>query len=86
MAGGDGLAYLRRRVLNGGRVRYDAWYHDAAGRRHSTGTFATRREADQAARDAEAKIDAGQWIDPADGRVTFADYVQKSWCPADTWR
>jgi integrase len=82
MAGGEGLAYIRRRILSGGRVHYDAWYRDAAGRRHSTGTFATRREAAQAARHAEAKIDAGQWIDPADGRVTFAEYVQKSWWPS----
>jgi integrase len=82
MAGGEGLAYVRRRVLSGGRVRYDAWYRDAAGRRHSTGTFLKRHDAAQAARNAETKIAAGQWIDPADGRVTFAEYVAKSWWPS----
>jgi integrase len=76
------LAYVRRRVTNGGRVRYDAWYRDGSGRRHSTGTFLKRRDAAQAARDAEAKIAARQWIDPADGRVSFADYVKKSWWPS----
>jgi integrase len=73
---------VRRRVSSGGRVRYDAWYRDASGRRHSTGTFLKRRDAAQTARDAEAKIAARQWIDPADGRVTFADYVAKSWWPS----
>jgi integrase len=76
------VAYVRRRVISSGRVRYDAWYRHASGRRHSTGTFLKRRDAAQAARDAEAKIAARQWIDPADGRVTFADYVQKSWWPS----
>jgi integrase len=76
------VAYVRRRVISGGRARYDAWYRDATGRRHSTGTFLKRRDAAQAARDAEAKIAARQWIDPADGRVSFADYVAKSWWPS----
>jgi integrase len=76
------MAYVRRRVFSRGRVRYDAWYRDATGRRHSTGSFPTRREAARAAREAEAKLDAHQWIDPAHGRITFAEYVESAWWPS----
>jgi hypothetical protein len=37
--------------------------------------FRTKREAEQAANDAEAKVRAGATVDPAAGRVTFGDYA-----------
>jgi integrase len=37
--------------------------------------FRTRREAEQAANDAEAKVRAGAWRDPAAGRITFGEYA-----------
>jgi hypothetical protein len=52
--------HIRRSPVDHHRVRYDAWYRDASGQRHSTETFLKRREAAQAARDAEAKIAARQ--------------------------
>jgi hypothetical protein len=37
--------------------------------------FRTKREAEKAANDAEAKVRGGTWHDPSKGRVTFGDYV-----------
>ena len=45
---------------------------DASG---ATMRFRTKREAEQAANDAEAKVRAGAWRDPAAGRITFGKYV-----------
>jgi integrase len=39
--------------------------------------FRTKREAEQAANDAEAKVRAGVHRDPAAGRVSFVDYVNE---------
>jgi integrase len=46
----------------------------------ATGTvvrFRTRREAEQAANDAEAKVRARVWRDPAGGRITFGAYANR---------
>jgi hypothetical protein len=41
----------------------------------ATVRFRTRREAEQAANDAESKVRSGVWRLPTGGRVTFGDYV-----------
>lgn len=46
----------------------------------ATGTlarFRTKREADRAADEAEAKIRGGRWVDPSAGRMTFAEYASR---------
>lgn len=40
-----------------------------------TNRFRTKREAEQAANDAEAKVRAGVVVDPAAGRMTFGEYA-----------
>ncbi len=37
--------------------------------------FSTKREAVQAANDAEAKVRGGRWVDPAAGRITFGRFA-----------
>jgi hypothetical protein len=34
------------------------------------------------ARAAEAAIEAGNWIDPSQGKITFRDYVEQHWWPS----
>jgi integrase len=53
------------------RGRYET-VKDGDGR---SARFRTRREAEQAANDAEAKVRAGGWRDPTAGRITFGTYV-----------
>jgi integrase len=45
--------------------------------------FRSRREAEQAANDEEAKVRAGTYRDPAAGRVTFANYVSRWYAAQD---
>lgn len=41
----------------------------------ATVRYRTKREAEQAANDAEAKVRAGTWRDPAAGRITFGEFT-----------
>ncbi|MEH1055887.1 LacI family DNA-binding transcriptional regulator [Micromonospora sp. CPCC 206171] len=45
--------------------------------------FRTKREAEQAANDAEAKVRAGARRDPTAGRMTFGDYVSRWYAAQD---
>jgi integrase len=45
--------------------------------------FRTRREAEQAANEAEAKVRAGTHRDPAAGRITFGEYVSRWYAAQD---
>jgi integrase len=71
----------RKRTGRDGKPRYTAYYDDASGRRRSAGTFASRREADRAWRQAEVKVAEGRLGDPARGRQSFAAYAA-AWLPA----
>ena len=71
----------RKRTGQDGKPRYTAYYDDATGRRRSAGTFASRREADRAWRQAEVKAAEGRLGDPGRGRQTFAAYATV-WLPA----
>jgi hypothetical protein len=42
------MGWVRKRVDEDGKARYQANYRDARGRVHSAGTFATKREAERA--------------------------------------
>jgi integrase len=61
--------------------RHQAIYLDPAGRKRSAGTYSSKDAARKAIRREESKIDSGKWVDPVDGRVTFTDYVEKTWRP-----
>src|SRR5207237_9453511 len=45
--------------------------------------FRTRREAEQAANDEEARVRARTWRDPAAGRITFGEYVNRWYAVQD---
>lgn len=53
---------------------------DASG---ATLRFRTRREAEQAANDAEVKVRSGKWRDPSSGRISFAEYVNRWYAGQD---
>jgi hypothetical protein len=45
--------------------------------------FTTRRAAENAANDAEAKVRSGVWRDPAAGRVSFGEYASRWYAKQD---
>jgi hypothetical protein len=71
----------RNRIGKAGVVRYTAYYDDHRGRRRSAGTFANKKAADAAWRNAEALLSAGQPGDPRAGQLRFASYVSEQWLP-----
>lgn len=76
------MAWAKKRVGARGRVTYSAVYLDPDGRERSAGTFESKREAEKVARRAEGKIETSEWIDPADGKMTFERYVEDYWWPS----
>ncbi|THV41181.1 tyrosine-type recombinase/integrase [Glycomyces buryatensis] len=70
-----------KRTNDNGKPRFLAMYTDAQGERRSAGTFATRKEADQAWQDAEAKIRAGRGNHLTRGRKRFREYTEEIWLP-----
>lgn len=75
------MAWVKARK-RGGRTRYTGAYRDAAGRERSAGTFDSSREAMRKAREAEGRIEAGTWVAPEDGKITFQEYVDHFWWPS----
>src|SRR5438046_2953628 len=51
--------------------------------RGATIRFRTRRDAERAANDEEAKVRAGAWRDPIAGRITFGDFVNRWYAAQD---
>src|SRR5665647_192207 len=68
--------------IRSGKPRYTGAYRDDGGRLRSAGTFDFAREAIDAARRQEMKASDGTWIDPAAGRITFAEYALEVWLPS----
>lgn len=75
------MGQSRVRKGRDGKARYTAYYQDIGGRRRSAGTFGTRREADRAWRNAEAKVAEGRVGHLARSRRRFGDYVRLEWLP-----
>lgn len=75
------MGQSRKRIGRDGKPRYTAYYDDATGRRRSAGTYATRRDADKAWRQAEVKVTEGRMGDPARGRQVFGRYALDEWLP-----
>lgn len=58
-------------------------YGTVADGRGVTVKFRTKREAEQAANDEEAKVRGGTWRDPAAGQTTFGDYASRWYAAQD---
>jgi len=63
-----------RKRANG---RFQAYYHDASGRRHFAGTFDTKGEASAVLAAARADMNRGIWIDPGPAKELFGDYAKR---------
>lgn len=60
------------------RLRWRVRWRDPAGDSHSR-SFARKDDALRFLHDIERRLDAGQYLDPARGRVTFAEVVESWW-------
>jgi integrase len=69
---------IKTRTTGNGENRYDVRYRDAAGKVH-TETFTRLEDARGRQRTVEADVMRGDWIDPAKGKVTFAEWWAKWW-------
>lgn len=74
-----GFAY--KRAGKTGKPRYTAVYFDIRGTRRSAGTYSSKKEADKAWHNAEARVAEGRAGDPTRGRQTFRRYVEQEWLP-----
>src|SRR3954447_18363024 len=77
----NSMGQTRKRTGIDGRPRYTAYYDDARGRRRSAGTYPSRRSADIAWQEEEARQRAGRPGNPDAGKITFAAYVSNQWFP-----
>lgn len=75
------MAWVRKRVGEGGRPRYQASYRDARGRKRSAGTYATKKEAERAAVQAEVLHATGRLGGADVGKLPFRRYVDEVWFP-----
>src|SRR5262245_43958053 len=75
------MGYVRVRYRRDGQPRFTAYFWDVRGPERSAGTFATRREAVRAWRQAEAEAARGRLVDLSRGRQCFARYVMEVWLP-----
>jgi integrase len=75
------MGFSRSRAGKDGKPRYTAYYVDVKGRERSAGTFGSKKKADKAWQDAEAKLAEGRVGDPARGRMRFQRYVEDTWLP-----
>lgn len=75
------MGFSRERKGVGGNPRYDALYRDGRGRQRSAGRYSSRKQADRAWQQAEAKVAEGRAGDPRRGRQTFERYVRDEWLP-----
>ncbi len=75
------MAWVRKRTGDDGRPRHQATYRDARGHKRVAGTFATKKEAERAAVQAEALHATGR-LGAADvGKLAFRRYVDEVWFP-----
>lgn len=75
------MGFSRKRTGRDCKPRYTAYYRDIRGEERSAGTFARKKEADDAWKAAEATVSAGKRGDPSRGRQTFQTYVLEKWLP-----
>lgn len=75
------MGFSRKRIGLDGKPRYTAYYLDIRGQERSGGTFSSKKVADKAWQDEEAKVRAGKRGTPGRGRQTFETYVMEKWLP-----
>ncbi len=75
------MGWSRKRLDQNGKERYTAYYRDARGKTCVAGTFARKKDADQAWKTAEVRLAEGRIGDPRRGRQTFQRYVEVEWLP-----
>jgi integrase len=73
------VAYVIKKPLKRGGFAYLVRYHGPDGKTHSR-QFAKRVDAQRFAHSTEVAKNDGSWIDPARGRITCADWVER-WKP-----
>ena len=76
------MAYAQQRMTSAGTSRWYAIYFTPDGRQRSGGGFSTKRDAERAAIKLEQQAAAGTVADASRGKLTFAAYVEKYYCPA----
>jgi len=75
------MGFSRRRIGRDGNPRYTAYYLDIRGRERSAGTFSSKKDANDAWKQAETAVTTGKQGDPSRGRQTFKVYVMEKWLP-----
>src|SRR5712691_1212740 len=75
------MGFARKRIGQDGKPRYTAYYLDLRGNEQSAGTFATKKDANDAWKDAESRVKAGKQGDPSRGKQSFQTYVLDKWLP-----
>ena len=75
------MGWSRKRLDQNGMERYTAYYRDARGKTCVAGTFAKKKDANQAWKMAEVRLAEGRLGDPRRGRQTFQRYVEVEWLP-----
>ena len=75
------MGFSRKRTGGDGKPRYTAYYLDIRGHERSAGTFSSKKDANDAWKDAEAAVRAGKQGDPSRGKQTFEVYVMDKWLP-----
>jgi integrase len=75
------MGFARKRTGKDGKPRYTAYYLDIRGQERSAGTFSSKKDANDAWKDAEGEVRAGRQGDPSRGRQTFHTYVHDKWLP-----
>jgi integrase len=74
------MGWSRKRSGQNGE-RYTAYYRDARGKTCTAGTFARKKDADNAWKTAEVRLAEGRLGDPRRGKRTFRRYVEGEWLP-----
>jgi integrase len=76
------VAYVRKKTRKDGSIRWYARYLGADGRYHEEGGYPSKLAAAKAAAKKEVGAGGGDWVDPAAGRMTFAEYVATRYWPS----
>ena len=75
------MGFSRKRTGRDGKPRYTAYYLDIRDQERSAGTFGRKKDAEDAWKNAEAAIRAGQARRSQPGQAAFEAYVLEEWLP-----
>lgn len=77
------MGYSKKRLGKDGKPRYTAVYLDLQNKERSAGTFPTKKESDDAWKEAETKVRRGRGSSLVRGRTLFSEYLEL-WLPHHT--